>query len=55
MKPANALALALLILSSCGPAVSAESARVEILTAPDGARCYAIIQGDEVKGGSCAQ
>ncbi len=53
MKAANLVPLALLILSACGPAISAESARVEILTAPDGARCYAIIQGDEVKGGSC--
>lgn len=53
MKRAELFAIALLILSACGPASSAESPRVQILTAPDGARCYAIMQGDEVKAGSC--
>lgn len=45
--------IAALLLSGCANVKSQESARVEIITAPDGARCYAIVQGAEVKGGSC--
>lgn len=45
--------IAALLLLGCADVKSQESARVEIITAPDGARCYAIVQGAEVKGGSC--
>ena len=44
-----------LLFVSCGQARSSQGARVEILTAPDGARCYAIVQGDEVRAGGCVQ
>ncbi len=41
-------------LVACTPAKSSQI-DVQVLTAPDGARCYAIVQDGQVRGGSCGQ
>jgi hypothetical protein len=51
-KHITALVLIALAALSCGKS-KAQNVSVEVLTAPDGSRCYAIKQGDEVRGGNC--
>ncbi len=45
--------VALAGVPACGPARSSTGVQVEIVTAPDGTRCYAFVQEGEVRGGSC--
>lgn len=52
MKYALPLILSV-FLSACGVAESSTGVQVEIVTAPDGARCYVFVKDGDVKGGSC--
>lgn len=47
------LSVLALILNACGVAESSTGVQVEIVTAPDGARCYVFVKDGDVKGGSC--
>jgi hypothetical protein len=47
------LLIVLLSLSGCASATGDSGATVQVLNAPDGSRCYAIMQGAEVRGGNC--
>lgn len=51
---ATLMCTGLYMLTACGnDAMSSGGVAVQLLTAPDGRQCYAIVQDGAVKGGNC--
>ncbi len=50
-----ALSVLAIAVTGCAPVSSSSPPRIETWTAPDGATCYVIYDGDRVGGGNCVK